>query len=325
MLRYIYDDFLDNIRAMTGHDEVTSKLETFGFSFWICNSVISFIICLCLTFKIQPALFQKSDSRVGKWYRSERTANQINGTSMTSSSIHAIVATICAAYIVFLDPKAGPNVPESNSNVIKWTQSMSLGYFFADYIVLIHTRELGGTGPIIFHHSAAISAYLVSMHYNKLGWYSAFRLMSELSTPFVNFRWQLYALGLKNTKRYKINGLLMTGSFFLCRIASFPFYWYYVYQSLGTEAFSDIPPVLTFFWLLVPAMLDVLNCFWFYKMMKGLIKALQKPDAPEDGEIQRKRKRDMVKQYVQNKYINFKSVIMRRKNRPWVDDTKRNE
>jgi hypothetical protein len=39
--------------------------------------------------------------------------------------------------------------------------------------------------------------------------------------------------------------------------------------------FFSIPPVLTFFWLLVPAMLDVLNCFWFYKMMKGLIKALQ--------------------------------------------------
>lgn len=191
---------------------------------------------------------------------------------------------------------------------------MSLGYFLADYIVLVHTRELGGTYPILFHHTMAVTAYLVGLHYNKLGWYSAFRLLSEFSTPFVNFRWQLYALGLKNTKRYKVNGILMTASFFLCRIVSFPFYWYFVAQNINKEPFQEVPHLLRIFWLVVPGLLDCLNCFWFFKMMKGLIKALKSPDVSDDGsENEKKRKRDIVKDYMKKRYVNFKSVILRRK------------
>lgn len=300
---------------MGTEEEVNTKLDTFGLSFWICNTAIWFIIFLCSTYKFQPYFLLKSESRIGKWYRSECAANQINGTAMTSSTIHAIISIIMAFYIIFLDDKAGPNIPDSNSNVIKWTQSMSLGYFLADYIVLVHTRALGGTYPILLHHTMAVSAYLIGLHYNQLGWYSAFRLMSEFSTPFVNFRWQLYAIGMKNTKRYKVNGILMTASFFLSRILSFPFYWYFVSQNIGTAPFLEIANLLRFFWLFVPAMLDVLNMFWFYKMMKGLIKALKSPDLPDDQteSVQRARKRDMVKDYVKNRYLSFKSVIMRRK------------
>jgi len=302
-------------REMATEEEILSKLETFGFSFWLCNSTIWFIVFLCSTYKIQPYFLEKSDGRIGKWYRSVSTANQINGTSMTSSTIHAIISLVMAFYIVFLDDKAGPNIPDSNSNIIKWTQSMSLGYFLADLIVLVHTRELGGTYPILIHHVMAVSAYIIGLYYNQLGWYSAFRLMSEFSTPFVNFRWQLYAIGMKNTKRYKVNGILMTASFFLSRILSFPFYWYFVAQNIGTEPFQNIANILRIFWLLVPAMLDVLNSYWFYKMMKGLIKALKSPDMPDDQaeNSQRQRKRDFVKDYVKKRYINFKAIILRRK------------
>ena len=71
------------------------------------------------------------------------------------------------------------------------------------------------------------------------------------------------------------------------------------------------------FWLIVPAMLDCLNLFWFRKMIIGALKAMKKPDTEEDSDIKSKvdevRKRDKVKQFVKTKYINFKSIIMRRK------------
>ena len=94
--------------------------------------------------------------------------------------------------------------------------------------------------------------------------------MAEFSTPFVNirlvrdsyfinlrvervsewhlnaldgtipyyFRWMLYAIGLKNTRRYKINGALMTLSFFLCRIFAMPFYWYFVLKNYNEPQFK---------------------------------------------------------------------------------------
>jgi len=47
---------------------------------------------------------------------------------------------------------------------------MSLGYFIADYFVLVHTRELGGTIPILFHHTMAVTAYLVGLVSSYYSW-----------------------------------------------------------------------------------------------------------------------------------------------------------
>ena len=41
-------------------DEALSKLETFGFSFWMCNTALWFIIFLTFTYKVQPHFLQKS-------------------------------------------------------------------------------------------------------------------------------------------------------------------------------------------------------------------------------------------------------------------------
>ncbi|CAG5106536.1 Oidioi.mRNA.OKI2018_I69.chr1.g2887.t2.cds [Oikopleura dioica] len=305
-------------------DPTISKLQSFGFSFWICNTAIWFILFLSFTYKFQPWFLQKAESRLGKWYRTECTANQINCASLVSSTVHAILTFFAGLYIVCIDPNVTWETPESTSNILKWTQSMSLGYFLADYIVLIHTRELGGTVPILAHHTTATIAYLVSLWYNKMGWYSCFRLLSEFSTPFVNLRWILVSIGLKNTRRYKINGVLMTASFFLCRICTFPIYWYYVARVWNTESFNNIPNVLFFFWIVGPLALDILNTFWFYKMFRGMLKALQKSDLTDEQASktheERRRKRDQVKDFMKNRYASLKSIVLRRKAIP-----KRNE
>ena len=61
------------------------------------------------------------------------------------------------------DFRATPNEPIDRSNKIKFVQSMSLGYFLQDFAVLVHTRELGGTYQLLFHHSSAVFAYLLGM------------------------------------------------------------------------------------------------------------------------------------------------------------------
>lgn len=317
------DDFRQLVGYTMGDPEI-SKLQSFGFTFWLCNTALWFILFLSFTYKLQPWFLQKSESRLGKWYRTECTANQINCTSLTSSTLHAILTFFAGMYIVCFDPNVTWEFPDSTSNILKWTQSMSLGYFLADYIVLVHTRELGGTGPVIFHHTSATAAFLVSLWYNKMGWYSCFRLLSEFSTPFVNFRWILVSIGLKNTRRYKINGILMTASFFLCRICTCPIYWYYVWKVWNTEAFSSIPNVLYFFWVFGPLALDLLNIFWFNKMFKGMLRALKKSDLTDEQASkiteERRRKRDQVKDFMKNRYANLKSIVLRRKALP-----KRNE
>ena len=51
-------------------------------------------------------------------------------------------------------------------------------------------------------------------------------------------------------------------------------------------------------------------------MLMGALKAMAAPDADENSEKSSEtkiKKREKVKQYVQEKYVNFKSIIMRRK------------
>ena len=51
-------------------------------------------------------------------------------------------------------------------------------------------------------------------------------------------------------------------------------------------------------------------------MLMGALKAMAAPDADDSGTKSSEtkiKKREKVKQYVQEKYVNFKSIIMRRK------------
>lgn len=60
-----------------------------------------------------------------------------------------------------------------------------------------------------------------------------FVYLMELSTPFVSLRGILSKMGLKTSKLYVINGLIMLGSFFFCRVAMFPYVCYMYSQVVG--------------------------------------------------------------------------------------------
>lgn len=55
-----------------------------------------------------------------------------------------------------------------------------------------------------------------------------FIFMMEISTPFVSIRSILSIFGMKDSKAYVINGIVMMVTFFLCRIVMWPYlyYWY---------------------------------------------------------------------------------------------------
>ena len=80
--------------------------------------------------------------------------------------------------------RATPNEPIDRSNKIKFVQSMSLGYFLQDFAVLVHTRELGGTYQLLFHHSSAVFAYLLGM-VSSLFFIFKGRILSEFLKKFL--------------------------------------------------------------------------------------------------------------------------------------------
>lgn len=88
------------------------------------------------------------------------------------------------------------------------------------------------THPIMIMHHLFIGSYglyvITSLRGNIGDCIFSFIFLMELSTPFVSFRSILSILGLKQSKLYVINGIVMLATFFLCRIVMMPYvmYWY---------------------------------------------------------------------------------------------------
>ncbi|EDV22553.1 uncharacterized protein TRIADDRAFT_58892 [Trichoplax adhaerens] len=102
---------------------------------------------------------------------------------------------------------------------------------------------------------------------------SALRMLSEASTPFVNQRWFLDACKYeRGTSIYVINGLLMTASFFLSRLCLAPIQYHVIYHYWQTGVLNAMTSLEVFALIILPAIADVLNCYWFYKMLRGAFK-----------------------------------------------------
>ncbi|XP_073713769.1 TLC domain-containing protein 4-B isoform X2 [Misgurnus anguillicaudatus] len=133
-------------------------------------------------------------------------------------------------------------------------------------------------GDVFFvcHHLAALYAYGYVLTQGMLPYFANFRLISELSTPFVNQRWFFVALSYPSTHPLVvINGVAMAVVFFLVRIAVMPPYWAKVFATFGTPEFYRLGLGAQVAWIVSCVCLDILNTIWMYKIARGCYKVLK--------------------------------------------------
>ncbi|XP_007444225.1 transmembrane protein 56-A-like, partial [Python bivittatus] len=111
-----------------------------------------------------------------------------------------------------------------------------------------------------------------------LPYFANFRLLSELSTPFVNLRWFLDAAGWPRTSRLVLaNGLAMMVVFFVVRIAVIPSYYMQVYAWYGTPEYERLGLSVQLAWIGPSIALEVLNLVWMYRIIRGFYRAFCRP------------------------------------------------
>ncbi|WAR22787.1 TLC4B-like protein [Mya arenaria] len=158
----------------------------------------------------------------------------------------------------------------ADSKVVKTTCAILIGYMMADMIILVlNLNHIGDRSYVLHHAASAFGVYV---------FFANFRLMAEFSTVFVNNRWMLDALGMKSTRLYFWNGVVLTAVFFACRIVTLPPCWYLIYTIIGTDGFNRTEGA-RYVLVLSCIVLDTLNILWFYKLLKGVVKQLQKVDS----------------------------------------------
>lgn len=96
-------------------------------------------------------------------------------------------------------------------------------------------------------------------------------LMTEMSTPFLNYRWFLYKCGYESSFIYVINGACLWISFLIFRIIDVPIVMWELAGSrneLGAAVFYSVLTGLLCIYLM--------NFYWFYLITEKLVSIVYK-------------------------------------------------
>ncbi|XP_013864295.1 TLC domain-containing protein 4-B isoform X3 [Austrofundulus limnaeus] len=160
-------------------------------------------------------------------------------------------------------------------NLVKLNVAITCGYLLYDLVLLACNWSTMGDSFFVCHHLAALYAYGYVLTRGVLPYFANFRLISELSTPFVNQRWFFEALKYPRSHQMVVlNGVAMAVVFFVVRIAVMPSYWVSVFATFGTPEFERLGLGAQVAWITSCIALDILNTIWMYKIARGCYKVL---------------------------------------------------
>lgn len=239
---------------------------------FILSSVFTSFFTFQLLFHFVSYWFS---AKISSGFHRLNLEKKIEWNSRVVSTCHSLVVGILGLYIFFFDEATLTDRLWGDSAIAKVNISIATGYLFSDLLILISYWKVIGDKYFILHHCTALFAYYLVLRYGLLLYVGNFRLLAELSSPFVNQRWFYEVLGYpKLCKANVINGILMTVVFFLVRIAAMPPTYLFLYEVFGTEPFMRLGRVIQFSWISSCVVLDVMNVMWMIKISKGCIKVI---------------------------------------------------
>lgn len=176
------------------------------------------------------------------------------------------------------------NWERKNAELSRIGNSITMGYISADLLIILLSYKHIGDLFTVTHHLMAIWAYYFVVVYGLLPYFANFRQLAEISTPFVNQRWFFDAIGRPRTCRSSIiNGYVLGVSFFLCRIVVMPMYYNSCYVAWGTQQQKELGGLVSFYWISTSVVLDVINLYWFSKIVRGAMKITRNLKERKEG------------------------------------------
>ncbi|TKY46738.1 Transmembrane protein 56-B [Spatholobus suberectus] len=258
-----------------------NQANLFVKEYLLADSLIPYtsVISGILACKMVYDLTQLIGSNFFKIYSSFSKMQRIEWNNRAISTMHAIFITTMSLYLVFCsnlfsDYQSTELITFRSSSLSTFSLGVSVGYFIADVgMILWFFPSLGGY-EYVTHHLFSLVAVAYSMLSGEGQLYTFMILISETTTPGINLRWYLDVAGMKKSKAYLINGVVIFLSWLVARILLFIYMFYHVYLH-----FDQVEQMHTFGQMLVivvPLVLSVMNLVWFSKIIKGLRKTLAK-------------------------------------------------
>ncbi|ESW18249.1 hypothetical protein PHAVU_006G025300 [Phaseolus vulgaris] len=271
---------------MASEENMTFKLyqnraNLFVKEYLLADSLIPYtsIISGMLVCKMVFDLTQLIGSNYFKIYSSFSKVQRIEWNNRAASTTHAIFITTISLYFVFCsnlfwDSHSPEFITVRSSSLSTFALGASVGYFVSDLgMILWFFPSLGGYEYVI-HHLLSLVAVAYAMFSGEGQLYTFMVLISETTTPGINLRWYLDVAGMKKSRAYLINGIVIFIAWLVARILLFIYMFYHVY--LHFHQVEQMQPFGQILVVAVPVVLSVMNLVWFAKIIKGLRKTLAK-------------------------------------------------
>ncbi|KAJ1172363.1 hypothetical protein NDU88_004210 [Pleurodeles waltl] len=242
-----------------------------------CVMAASFVAFQFLFSAVSPHL----SSLLSQRYMELPAGKKCEWDSRCVSTAHALVVGSFCLYILAFDDAINKDPIWGDPRLVKMNVAITCGYLLYDMLLLARYWKTMGDSFFVCHHLAVLYAYGYVLNRGVLPFFANFRLISELSTPFVNQRWFFDTVGQpRSSWPVLLNGFAMTVVFFLVRIAVIPWYYRETFATFGSEAFERLGTGPQVAWIVSCIILDVLNVVWMYKILRGFYKVVSK-DRPQ--------------------------------------------
>ncbi|KAK9749714.1 hypothetical protein RND81_02G145600 [Saponaria officinalis] len=254
---------------------VTQLLKGFPSEYpWIpCTSVLCGILACKLVYTSSKLL----SAMCFKHYQCLPRMKQVEWDNRIISTLHAMVITALAFYLAFwsdlyADDQHRGSFLFRSSALSTFVLGVSVGYFISDISMILWFYPALGGMEYLLHHLLSMAALVYAMLNREGQFYTLLALLSELTTPGINLRWYLDAVGMKRSKAYVANGVAVFFTWLVARIFLFIYVFYHIYTHFNQiKQLSEFGYYLT---LISPCVLGALNLMWFVKITKGMMKTL---------------------------------------------------
>lgn len=241
----------------------------------LCTSIIGGI-CAC---KMVYDFSQSISVFYMKSYSNLSRPQKIEWNNRAISTFHAIFIATMSLYFVFWsdlysDRQLTTLITLRHSIVSTFSLGVSVGYFLCDLGMIIWLYPSLGGLEYVVHHLLSMVSVLYAMLTGEGQVYTFMVLLSEVTTPAVNLRWYLDAAGMKKSKLYVINGLMMFLTWLVARIVLFMYLFYHI--SAHYDQVVQLHKLGYLLVMVVPSVLSIMNFLWFVKITKGLRKTLKR-------------------------------------------------
>lgn len=268
-------------RAVPFHDDIDllfGKWSGAGEPLIWFGSVSSGIMFCKLVYDVAKALSPVTFPGYNKLTKTQK----VEWNNRIFSTAHALVSSAIAFYLLYISDIFRESAPYGpvvfrSSILSQFGLGFSCGYFIADMAMIISFYPILGGYEFLLHHLVSMISLMLAVHSGHAHLYLYIVLLSECTTPFINLRWYLTVLGLKDTDTYRYNGAFTAVLWLVARVINFIYCFYHLY--IHTEEVTQLHTAGFIFLLLAPTSLGLMNFFWFYKIVSAVLRTMKRKRA----------------------------------------------